>query len=692
MNNVVVNANGVHVTGDWQQLAGYTNNWNPGSAPMTDANNDGIYELTVNLPAGTYQYKYVNGNAWGGDENAIPAPCNVNNNREMTISANTTLTAYCFNTCGTGCGAQPTYFVTLRVDMTNECNWDSVDVAGSFNGWSGSQKLNASSPAGVYARTFQLTAGTYDFKFRRWYNGSVVWEGIANRQIVVANNTSYAINCFNSTSACVPAPANGDIHFVVDMGGVSVDSAGVWVMGDFTIPAWQSGALQMTNIPGTNRYEVTAPNVCPTNLTYKFVNGNPTATHIEEQFTSEDSACTQANGFGGFDRVYTRLGGNEQLAFGWEACDLPYSCSDHSLTAVPGASGNYNQRINWTAIVGATNHRLQYRMVGSGSWSGVNEVGTQRLIQNLQPGEYEYRVYGVGVTDTSCTEYFSIACATDIAYSTNIFQAAYLDALPASSARVSVFNLSGGKSLYTFELENLSNDSVQVADSRRNFTFTQLSGGNYALRVYDAYGCQADSVTTVLIEALDTAYIPFLISAVNSSPNGFRPLWNRPRQNGVLMPGVSSYQLRVRNETDNQLVNLFSGITDTFFHVNNLTPGKTYRFNVRSRYNPGTGARNSAFSIRRDRNLGAGGNKNEENLEAASALRVYPNPAKEVLYIETTSSAEVRLMDIAGNVVAEESFVNAGQNSLSLEHLAAGVYLVRINEQGKTTTQRLVKH
>ena len=366
-------------------------------------------------------------------------------------------------------------------------------------------------------------------------------------------------------------------------------------------------------------------------------------------------------------------------------------CNPHNLSSVAGSSGHYNQRFNWTAITGASEHRLQYRIVGNSNWSGVNEVGTQRLIQNLAPGDYEARVYGVGLGDTSCLIVFTIGCATNISYATNVFQAGYLDALPASSARVTIFNVAGGKSLYNFELENLSDSSIQRVDNRRSQTYSQLTGGSYVLRVYDAYNCQAVSVFNFAIDALDTAYIPNLISAVNSSPNGFRPLWNRPRQNGQLSPGVLSYQLRVRNETDNQLVSQLNGITDTFVHVNNLTPGKLYRFNVRSRYNPGSGTRNSAYSIRRDRTLGAGGNKEEGGgVEEPDAVRIYPNPTADLAFVESPLGSHIKLLDLQGRIM--QSLMAEGPiSSLDLSPYAQGTYLLEINIQGQMHHQKVVK-
>ena len=368
------------------------------------------------------------------------------------------------------------------------------------------------------------------------------------------------------------------------------------------------------------------------------------------------------------------------------------ACSSHQLSSIAGAGGHYNQRFNWTAISGASEHRLQYRMAGSSSWSGVNELGTQRLIQNMAPGNYEARVYGVGLGDTSCVITFAVGCATNISYATNVFQAAYLNALPASSARVKIFNVSGGKGLYNFELENLDNGNVYRVDGRRNYTFSQLSGGNYTLRVYDAYNCQATFVSPVFIGALDTAYIPNLLGASNSSPNGFMPFWNRPRSNGQATVGILSYQLRVRNETDNQLVNLYTGISDTFFHVNNLTPGKLYRFNVRSRYTTNGGLTlNSAFSIRRDRTLGAGGNKEEGGgVEEPDAVRIYPNPTTDLVFVESPLGSHLKLLDLQGRVM--QSLIAEGPiTGLDLSPYAQGSYILEIEYLGQLSRQKVVK-
>ena len=52
---------------------------------MTD-NGDGTWSYTfMSDTAATYQYKFINGNAWGSDEQAFPARCAYDGNRQIEV-------------------------------------------------------------------------------------------------------------------------------------------------------------------------------------------------------------------------------------------------------------------------------------------------------------------------------------------------------------------------------------------------------------------------------------------------------------------------------------------------------------------------------------------------------------------------------------------------------------------------------
>ncbi|GAA4363163.1 hypothetical protein GCM10023185_31660 [Hymenobacter saemangeumensis] len=74
MTGQTVGPGGVHVAGTFQAPAGYPANWNPATSALADPDNDNIWELTVNVPAGVYFYKFINGNSWAGAE-LVPLSC-----------------------------------------------------------------------------------------------------------------------------------------------------------------------------------------------------------------------------------------------------------------------------------------------------------------------------------------------------------------------------------------------------------------------------------------------------------------------------------------------------------------------------------------------------------------------------------------------------------------------------------------
>ena len=122
MNNETVSADGVHIAGGFQ-------GWDPAATMMSDDDMDGVYEVTVDLPAdSTYEFKFINGMAWDFVED-VPPTCQVevagNDNRFLTIGADATEASYhvCYGSCA-ACGMAT---VRLRVDM-------SVESAVSPNG------------------------------------------------------------------------------------------------------------------------------------------------------------------------------------------------------------------------------------------------------------------------------------------------------------------------------------------------------------------------------------------------------------------------------------------------------------------------------------------------------------------------------------------------------------------------------
>ncbi len=326
MQNQTVGADGVHVAGSFQAAAGFPGDWDPATTALTDPDGDNIYEVTVSVPAGTYQYKFVNGNAWGSDE-SVPSSCAVSNNREVVVAASAITTPnVCFGSCDPcPSGPIPVFNITFEVDMSTTCDVDSVDVAGMMNNWSGGDMLRDPDGDGIYSITLPIDSGEVQYKFRRYFQGSANWEGIANRIHTANGVATVPYTCFNATTACSPVPAPADVTFRVDMSNEAPDASGIFVIGDFTSPAWQAGAIQLLPDPNAPGFYQATYNMCPGTFFWKFVNGNPdpnvSVVEVEEGFPNGDSICNQPNGLGGFNRVTTRT--NNQpltLAYVFNTC------------------------------------------------------------------------------------------------------------------------------------------------------------------------------------------------------------------------------------------------------------------------------------------------------------------------------------------------------------------------------------
>ncbi|TGE28141.1 alpha-amylase family glycosyl hydrolase [Hymenobacter metallicola] len=234
MRQQTVAASGVHVAGNFQAAAGFGADWNPATTQLTDADNDRIYEVTVNVPAGIYLYKFVNGNAWGGAE-LPPASCGVadgggNVNRQVTLGSTALrLPAVAFGGCPT--------LVTFQVNMRGQTvPRAGVHVMGNFQtlaGYAGnwdptSIALTDTNGDEIYEAQVALPApGRFLYRF---VNGTTAADtetvpaacglddgtGTGARarvyEATAASNTAPAV-CFSTCQTCSPTLTGYDTHW-----------------------------------------------------------------------------------------------------------------------------------------------------------------------------------------------------------------------------------------------------------------------------------------------------------------------------------------------------------------------------------------------------------------------------------------------------------------------------------------------
>lgn len=112
---------------------------------------------------------------------------------------------------------------------------------------------------------------------------------------------------------------------------------------------------------------------------------------------------------------------------------------------------------------------------------------------------------------------------------------------------------------------------------------------------------------------------------------------------------------------------------------------------MRSRYNNGIQNVVSGYSNAVSRNLPVSGNKSAQ-VEASSeeqSFRLYPNPAQTVVFVQAQNGSLVQLIDLQGRQLAAQQVIES-EVHFDLSHLAAGVYLIRVENAGEVATARLM--
>lgn len=302
MRAVIVSPDGVHVAGDLQMPSGAAANWDPAITALSDANGDGIYDITLNLPAGTYAYKFVNGNAWGLDEGgganpAIPAPCNVGGNRQVVVAADMTVPVHAFNSCDPNPAGNPVIF---QVNIGAGTVTGNVTVAGDFQmaagfpaNWDNTTVIMDLVPGtNRYQKTVWINSTTPDTFEYKFINSGSNWENVpsgcavpasGNRQLIVANANGIVTPdvCFSDCAPCPTGiPDSVYVKFQVDMSNqdypyppfnTTIDNI-VSVAGAFQ--GWSPGNTVLTDANSDKIYDVVVKVQKNSSSQYKFLNGN----------------------------------------------------------------------------------------------------------------------------------------------------------------------------------------------------------------------------------------------------------------------------------------------------------------------------------------------------------------------------------------------------------------------------------
>lgn len=145
-------------------VAGTFNDWDSRAEPLGDGDGDGVWEATVRLAPGNYQYKFVvNTTDWFTDEFAGEfAPDGFGGRNSVLHVGSEPLTVGEPGAADRPAEGTP---VTFRF-APGAGNVNAVSVAGSFNGWdAAADPLADPDRDGLWEVTLRLEPGEYTYQF-----------------------------------------------------------------------------------------------------------------------------------------------------------------------------------------------------------------------------------------------------------------------------------------------------------------------------------------------------------------------------------------------------------------------------------------------------------------------------------------------------------------------------------------------
>jgi hypothetical protein len=217
MRNDSVSVNGVHVSGDFQEIAGYAGgDWNSATTLLTKEGSTDIYSIVLDLPAyRKYEYKFVNGEQFYEVE-FVPEPSRVgysfNDNRWLYVDSLADDTTFVGAILFSGNAPAGLKLARFKVDLRGKSvSSDGVHLTADFNNWN-QQNIYMYSFENKTSEVIQyVSAGSYQYKY---INGEVTAEmetvpsacaQNSNRYIDIQRDTVLDIVCFNECTACINA-------------------------------------------------------------------------------------------------------------------------------------------------------------------------------------------------------------------------------------------------------------------------------------------------------------------------------------------------------------------------------------------------------------------------------------------------------------------------------------------------------
>jgi hypothetical protein len=375
-------------------VSGNFNSWSGNSNPLSDADGDGVWTGTINIPVGQLEYKFTIDN-WAAQEQFVGGESCTQVfgqfvNRVYTVAGNASLPTVCFNSCF-ACGGFVN--ITFNVGTSNiTVSPDGIFLAGGGNFGIPGDNPMVGNANGVYTITVQRPVGFSSFY--TFANGACTdWsckENLAGQACANPNNfndrffaavmNDTIINtCFgqcNGDTICTTGPASGDITFQVDMQNYTAAFTTVYVSGTFN--NWSGDAFALSDGDGDGVWTGTT-NLNGGNHEFKFTIDNWAA---QENFAGGEP-CTQTTG--GFTNRTLSVNGTATLS---------NVCFNSCAACIP-AGINQLAQLNFQIVPTLVKDQLMVNFNETGSSRNLrisNQLGQTVYEAQINGDVYQYSI------------------------------------------------------------------------------------------------------------------------------------------------------------------------------------------------------------------------------------------------------------------------------------------------------------
>ncbi|MDZ4806706.1 MAG: M12 family metallo-peptidase [Bacteroidota bacterium] len=389
-------------------------------------------------------------------------------------------------------------------------------------------------------------------------------------------------------------------------------------------------------------------------------------------------------------------------------CNAPAGLSSTAITTSSAT-------VSWTAVSGAVSYDVEYKTTASGTWTNA-ATGTTATSINLsglsQSTVYDWRVR------TNCSSLSSAYSAVQFTTLTPAPCDAPIglasSSITTSSATVSWAAVSGAVS-YDVDYKTTASGTWTNAATATTGTSVNLSGLSQST-VYDwrvrtncsslssAYSSSQFTTVTASVcpgiydvstngTASGAALIPF-----NTDIKGLiSPLGDNDYYRFVITTGGTAtitlttlpfdFDIRLYNSNGTtQLAIAQNGGTNSETITRTYTAG-TYYVRVYG-YN-GANSPTSCYTLK----VALGTATRGDDLITMKKVSVFPNPVSDNVTIridELKAKAEISIIDIFGKTVIHQN-TTLINTQINLSKLSAGLYLVKVINEGKESTMKIVK-